>query len=350
MQNRRKFIGTACSFTAVGLLPHAVWSHQKTLPTVSRLKPKCLKQGDTIGLIAPGYGISETALLETQKNLGSMGLISFHTKRVQWKHGYFSNTDKERAADLMEMFANPNIDGILCIRGGYGCTRILHLLDYTIIANNPKVLIGFSDVTALLNSIYQKTGLYTFHGPVGSTLDDAYSQQQLAQITMHPQPKQLLQNANNLPHELLEQPEYERYVITPGKAQGKLMGGNLSLINALIGTPYEIDFTNSIVCIEDIEEAPYRIDRMLTQLCANPTFIKASAIVFGVCAGCNTSSNPNSFTLKEVIMDRIQPLGIPAVYGMSFGHVTQNYTFPIGASAILDTEKMQLQLLEKPVL
>ena len=145
-------------------------------------------------------------------------------------------------------------------------------------------------------------------------------------------------------------PEFERYTITEGSATGKIVGGSLTLINALIGTADEIDFTDAIVCIEDVEEAPYRIDRMLTQLIEGKTFNKAAGILFGVCAGCNESTNPISFSLKEVIMDRIKPLGIPAMYGMSFGHVENNFTFPIGTKAAMNATTIKFQLLEKAVL
>lgn len=247
------------------------------------------------------------------------------------------------------MFASTKIDGILCARGGYGCTRIMHLIDFDTIRKNPKVLIGFSDITALLNGIYQETGLITFHGPVGSTLNDPYSVEQLQKVILNPEERLTIKNIEFTDLEKKDDPEFERYTITEGTATGKLVGGSLTLINALIGTPHEIDFTNALICIEDVEEDPYRIDRMLTQLIDGNTFTKAAGIVFGVCAGCNASSNPNSFSLKEVIIDRIRPLKIPAVYGMSFGHVENNFTFPIGITAKLDTKNMTLQLLEKPV-
>ncbi len=141
-------------------------------------------------------------------------------------------------------------------------------------------------------------------------------------------------------------PEYERYTIFPGTARGKLVGGSLTLINALIGTPHEIDFTDKLVCIEDVEEPPYRIDRMLTQLIEGDSFKKASGIIFGTCVGCDRPSKPDSFTLKEVLMDRIKPIGIPAMYGMSFGHVDQNFTFPIGINAKMNTSSMVIKLQE----
>tara|TARA_R110000868_G_scaffold14075_17_gene65846 strand:+ start:22081 stop:23067 length:987 start_codon:yes stop_codon:yes gene_type:complete len=316
---------------------------------IENIKPKKLKKGNTIGLIAPGYAIKEEVLEKAKETLREMGFIPYHTHRVLGNYGYFSATDKERADDLNEMFANPTIDGILCARGGYGCTRIMQLIDYDNIKNNPKVLIGFSDITALANGIYKETGLITFHGPVGSTLDDAYSIEQLENVVMHPKKKILIENVKLKDKALLSNPEFERYSITSGEAKGKLVGGSLTLINALIGTPHEIDFTNTVVCIEDVEESPYRIDRMLTQLIEGPTFKKAAGIMIGVCKGCDKPPTPESFTLKDVILDRIQPLGIPSAYGMSFGHVDNNFTIPIGIEAIFDADNLTLKLLEKAV-
>ncbi|SHG95229.1 S66 peptidase family protein [Flagellimonas flava] len=349
MIKRRQFINLSALLSVSAVLP-------KTDPVVkhwgqstSKILPKRLKKGDTIGLIAPGYAVKPEVMKEMKDTLMDMGFIPFHTDRILGNHGYFSNTDEERATDLNTMFADPEIDAILCARGGYGCTRIMHMINYDTIKSNPKILVGFSDITALLNGIYKETGLITFHGPVGSTLNDAYSKEQLRKTLQRPRQSQTIKNVVLEDPELLENPEYERYTITSGTATGKLVGGSLTLINALIGTPHEIDFTDAIVCIEDVEEAPYRMDRMLTQLIEGPTFKKARGIVFGVCAGCNSSSNPISFNLKEVLMDRIAPLNIPAAYGMSFGHVPGNFTFPIGINATWDADEMTIKLLEKVV-
>ena len=350
MANRRQFIGTAVSASAAALLPNLGRANPISSQERVLIKPKRLKKGDTIGLIAPGYAIHSSVLEEAKKTLRSMGFKPYHTNRVLGNHGYLSNTDEERATDLNEMFSNPKINGILCARGGYGCTRIMKMIDYENIVRNPKTFIGFSDITALLNGIHQKTGLVTFHGPVGSTLNDPYSIRQLENVVMFPKEKLEIENIKLLKPELTTNPEFERYTITEGSATGKIVGGSLTLINALIGTADEIDFTDAIVCIEDVEEAPYRIDRMLTQLIEGKTFNKAAGILFGVCAGCNESTNPISFSLKEVIMDRIKPLGIPAMYGMSFGHVENNFTFPIGTKAAMNATTMKFQLLEKAVL
>jgi muramoyltetrapeptide carboxypeptidase len=349
MNNRRHFLGATLGLTATCLLPHSLFGQQQPA-TQGILLPPRLKKGDTIGLVAPGYSIKSEVVEEIKKTLIKMGFLPYHTPRILGSHGYFSNTDAERAKDLNELFSSPHIDGILCARGGYGCARIMHLLDYGAIKNNPKVLIGFSDVTALLNGIHKETGLIGFHGPVGSTLDDPYSISQLEKVLIDPQPNLLIENVVELDRKLLSDPVYARYVITPGMAYGKLVGGNLTLITSMIGTPHEIDFTNAVVCLEDVDEAPYRMDRMLTQLIQSSTFKNAAGIVFGACSGCRPKPHKKSFTLKEVIMDRISPLGIPAVYGMSFGHVKNNFTFPIGLEARLDAAKMTIQLSGMAVL
>ncbi|WP_431124607.1 S66 peptidase family protein [Flagellimonas flava] len=350
MLKRRQFINLSALLSASTLVSQVRPNIEGFAKDTNKLLPKRLKKGDTIGLIAPGYAVKPEVLEEMKSTLVDMGFVPYHTDRIHGNHGYFSDTDKERADDLNEMFTNPDIDAILCARGGYGCTRIMQMINYDNIKSNPKILVGFSDVTALLNGINQETGLVTFHGPVGSTIDDDYSKQQLLTKLESPNYPQTIENVVLEDKEMLENPEYERYTITAGSASGKLVGGSLSLIVALVGTPHEIDFTDAIVCIEDVEEAPYRMDRMLTQLIEGSTFKKAKGIVFGVCAGCDKEPSPSGFTLKEVLMDRIAPLNIPSAYGMSFGHVPNNFTFPIGIHAHWDADKMTLELLENAVL
>ena len=349
MLKRRKFITTALGTAATSLLPITISNTSYTPKNNNLLKGKQLKKGDTIGLVAPGYAVSSEGLEHAKTTLRKMGFIPYHTERIIGNYGYFSNTDAERAADLNHMFANPNVDGILCARGGYGCTRIMQLIDYEIIKNNPKVFIGFSDITTLLNGFYTETGLVSFHGPVGTTLDNEYGISMLKQLVINPKESVVIHNSD-LTEEQKENTEYNRYVITPGNAKGVLVGGSLTLINALIGTPHEIDFTNKIVCIEDVEESPYRIDRMLTQLIEGKTFKNAAGLALGVFAGCETTNKTKTFTLKEVITERLQGLNIPTVYGMSFGHIPENFTFPIGIKAKLNTASMTLTILEKAVL
>lgn len=349
MKTRRHFFQHLFGISAVSFFPLSALANTFEQPhNFGIIKPKRLKIGNTIGLIAPASAIKPEILERAKETLRNLGFKPFHTDRILGNHGYFSNTDEERAADVNEMFANPNIDGILCARGGYGCTRIMHLINFKIIKENPKVLLGFSDITTLANGIYKETGLITFHGPVGSTLNDEYSIEQLKKILVNPQEKLLIENVL-LSDTLAKDSEFERYTIHSGKATGKLVGGSLTLITAMMGTAYEIDFTDAIVFLEDVEEAPYRMDRMLTQLLEGSTFNKAAAVMFGVSKGCDKPSKPDNFTLKEVILDRLKPMNIPTAYGMSFGHVDQNFTIPIGITATFDADAMTLELLETAV-
>ncbi|MDB4635605.1 LD-carboxypeptidase [Flavobacteriaceae bacterium] len=346
MIKRRHFLSGLLSISATTLLASTT---KTTKITKKTLYPKRLEKGQTIGLIAPGFAVSQEKMTQMVFFLEQSGFKVFQTGRIG-QEGYFSNTDEQRALDVMEMFSNPNVDAILCARGGYGCTRILDLLDYKIIENNPKILLGFSDVTALIQGIYSKTGLIGFHGPVGTTIENQYAQSCIQDLLMNLSEQTTIKPVNLEESQYKSISEYQRYTIYPGIAKGKLIGGSLTLITALIGTPYEIDFTDCIVCIEDVEEKPYRIDRMLTQLLGSKTFKAAAGIAFGVCAGCDTEKSQANFTLREVIENRISPLKIPAAYGLSFGHVPDNCTLPIGAQSIFNATNLVITVGEPVVI
>jgi len=224
----------------------------------------------------------------------------------------------------------------------------LDMLDFDLIAKNPKLLLGYSDITALLSAFYTRIGLVGFHGAMGPE-PNSYAYKGVERMVMNPEEKSIITNYD-FDKETLTDAVYDRYVITPGKTTGKLIGGNLSLLSVMNGTDYDIDYTDCLVCIEDVGEAPYRIDRMLTQLVSTPSFKRAAGVLFGVCADCDKKEGSDSFSLKEVILDRIAPMGIPAVYGMSFGHIEESFTFPIGIEATLDTDTFTLLLQQSPLL
>jgi muramoyltetrapeptide carboxypeptidase len=316
------------------------------------VKPNRLQLGDTIGLIAPGWLITEAQLKESIEQIKQFGYVPFYTPRILGVNGYFSGTDKERAADLNEMFLNPHVKAIFCVNGGYGCTRILNLLDYKGIERNPKILVGFSDVSAILNAIQQKANLVTFHGPYSRTIKYDYNSSQFNSIAVNPASNFVIESSEEDLKKSTEKAEYSRYTITSGSAIGQLIGGNLTIITSLIGTNYQLDFTNKIVFIEEVGEEPYRIDRMLTQLIEAGELQKAAGIAFGIFQDCEKSDRtyaPNSFLLKEVIEERIKPLNIPAVYGLSFGHNKNNFTIPIGINAKLNADAKTIELLETAV-
>jgi len=351
--NRRTFFNIGIGLSLTSLIPKRLRA-KNTIDTseYSILKAARLSMGDKVGLVAPAWLITEDDLQLSIERVKQLGFEPVYTDKILGKYGYFSGTDQERVDNFNYMIKNPEIKGIIFTNGGYGCTRILDLVDYDMIKKNPKVIIGFSDNTALINSIYKKTGLVTFHGPISKTIHRDYNKKQFENIAVNPTNNYIIESTDEDLEKSVDDKIYERYIISSGKARGKLVGGNLTLICSMIGTPYQIDLEDNIVMIEDVGEEPYRIDRMLTQLIAGGELTKAAGIAFGICRGCDISeksSAPNSFTLRQVIEDRIKPLNIPAVYGLSFGHNIHNFTFPIGLNAELDTASMTIRLLEKAV-
>ncbi len=344
--NRRTFSKTLLTSTAISGISSPLFAfYPSDSMKKKRLKPKRLKKGQHIGLIAPGSSIREGQLQEAVTNLEKLGLKPVYTKNIVAKHGYLAGEDSTRLADLHQMFSDPKIDGIWCIRGGYGCTRFIHNIDYQIIKKNPKVLIGYSDITALLQSIYKKTGLIGFHGPLAASKLPDYSLEYFQKVLMHPNAKLRIENA--IENQRNELKNYRSKVIRPGKASGKLIGGNLSLVSALAGTKYEVSVKNKILMLEDVGEKPYRIDRMLTQLRQSCDLTKASAIVLGIFEDCE--GGDNSLSLEETLEDRLGDLGIPVIYGMSFGHIHHQFTFPIGIEAAIDTNEETITFLEAGV-
>ena len=321
------------------------------MPNSQRIiKPPKLKKGDTIGLITPASPITEEQLVQTKNLLKQLGFKSYHTSKVLLKKGYLAGTDTERVADLHHMFENESVDAILCIRGGYGTPRILEFIDYDLIRENPKIFIGYSDITALLQAIYKFSGLVTFHGIVGISDFTEYTRNNFFE---------LFTNANN---SLIIQPamlnsndndEFTPFVIESGIAKGELAGGNLALIVALMGTAFEIDMEGKLLFIEDIGEAPYKVDRMLTQLLLSGKLKTAKAVVLGVFNDCDFNNNDitkeNSLSLKEVLIDRLSDLGVPVLYGFSFGHIANQAVFPVGVMAELNTETRTIKILEKAI-
>ncbi len=307
------------------------------------LKPKSIKPGTNVALIAPAGPINEESLIAACKKIESLGFHPKYTKRILEHKGYLAGNDAIRLADLHEAFENSNNDFILCIRGGYGSSRIVDKIDYSLIKRNPKVFIGFSDITVLLNTIWQRTGLVTFHGVVGKSEFTEYTSKLFLEMISFSSSTYKIHSENS----------QHVNIITEGKAQGRLVGGNLSIINSLLGTPFEIDFTGKIVFIEDIDEPPYKIDRMLTQLLLAGSLQKAAAIILGDFSGCDADNSEknrgDSLSLSDVFSDRLLNLKIPVIKGFSFGHTNNQAIFPIGITAEIDTSKTYLKLLENVV-
>ena len=349
MQNRRKFIKSTTALTALSLLPFAdVFAKQPQETTVrqARIFPYRLKEGDLIALVTPGGPITKAQLDETVLKLERLGFKTTYAETVLSEYGYFAGPDAERATELMSMFTNPEVKGIICVRGGYGSIRILDLLDYDLIQQNPKVFMGYSDITALLTAIYAQTGLVTFHGPLGISPFNDFTLKTFKRLVMNPRNtyKYHYQREENTEGD----PEFDVCTINSGKAEGELIGGNVSVIDSMIGSAYEPDFENKMVYLEDIGEKTYRVDKMLFHLLYATNLKKAAGIVLGVFAECDINDEPR-LTLKQAIKDLFKPLSIPIFYGFSFGHIDTIVTIPNGIRARMNADKHSLKLLERAV-
>ena len=315
------------------------------------LKPAHLAPGQTIGIVAPASPSRDPEgvrfALETIESLG------FQTRPARHlfdRNGYLAGEDAQRAADLNSLFANPEVDAIFCVRGGYGASRLLPLLDYDLIRANPKVLMGYSDITALLLAIHAQTGLVTFHGPIAQQAYTPYTISELKKVLFNPQTPLML-GAPPLFERGEGRVEKENRITTlvPGKTLGRLIGGNLSLVAHLTGTPYMPDITGAILFLEDVSEAVYSIDRMLTQLWLSGNLQKVAGIVFGKFTEHRASEWEQNRVEEDVLAERALALGIPALRGLMIGHVPDQTIIPLGCMAELDASAGTLTLLENPV-
>lgn len=316
------------------------------------IKPKRLKEKSRIGIIAPASFITKEDFEKIEQNLASLGLIAIPSRNLFKRFGYLGGNDVERVEDIHEMFARKDIDGIMCARGGYGTPRILRLIDYELIRKNPKVFIGYSDITALLIAIFIKTGLVTFHGAVGISSFNDFTKKYFIDVLM--EGKDFVE-MESIPEEKNEEVSSIEgiFKINSGRAEGRLIGGNLSLLVNLIGTESDFNLDEKIFFIEEVGEEPYRIDRMLTQLINSRKLEKCRAIVLGKFSNCEVKKeNPSfreSLNLREVLIDRLGSLSIPVIYGLSFGHIKNKFTLPIGITSMIDVDRVKFALVESSV-
>ena len=312
------------------------------------LLPPRLKAGDTVGLIEPASATWEPFTITLiEEAIGNLGLKVKRAPNILGRDGYFAGDDKARADGVNAMFADSDVNAIMAVRGGWGTARILPWLDFDLIRQNPKALIGYSDITALHLAIQARTGLVTFHGPVGIS---AWGKRSLETF------KPLLFDAampdyiNPVAEEdRLVQTKWRTQTITPGVARGRLLGGNLTVMTALVGTPYLPSFDGAILFFEDVDEAVYRIDRMLTQLGQAGILPKLAGVIFGNCTDCDAGRNIGAFTLTEILTHHLQPLGVPAYTGAFIGHLTDQFTVPEGGLVEMDADAGTFRLLEPAV-
>jgi muramoyltetrapeptide carboxypeptidase len=343
MRRRRVLVGMGMIAAGAGLLPQKARG-EANLPIQ---KPRRLQPGDTVGIVSPAgatYNPDQFDLVvDAVKGLGFVPQIAPHALE---RYGYLAGRDEDRAADINAMFADPEVVGILPIRGDWGSARILPYLNYDLIRANPKVLIGFSDITALLLGIHARTGLITFHGPHGITAWRLDQVDPLRRIIMEGETLTYTNPLLGEDQDRLMRVRGRVRTITPGQITGRLIGGNLSVLAGLVGSPYMPNTQGAILFLEDVGEAPYRVDRMITQLKLAGVLDGLAGFIFGQCSYCTPGETYGSLTLEEILQDHIKPLGIPAWSGAWIGHVEPLWTLPIGGLVRIDAEEGSIRMME----
>lgn len=342
--SRRDFVITLGALGMTGGLAGGLSAESNAAEPI--VKPERLRPGDKVGLVRPATAafVKEPIeiMVEALQSLDFEVVLGDHYFD---RHGYFGGIDSERAADINGFFADPDIRMIVA-SGGWGGARLLPLIDYDAIRSNPKVFLGYSDVTALHTAIHARTGLVTFHGP--SPLNN-FSAEYFRRVVMRGEAVRM-SNPTFLTDNTLVQTENRTRVITGGIASGRMLGGNLTVLTAIMGSDYLPDWAGSILFVEDVNEAVYRVDRMLTELSLAGILGKISGFVFGRCTDCGPGEGYGALTMEQVLREHIEPLGIPAFSGSMIGHIDEQFTIPIGINVEIDADRGEIRMLEPGVI
>jgi muramoyltetrapeptide carboxypeptidase len=309
------------------------------------IKPKKLQYGDLVGVVSPASSPDDLSKINLGvQYLEKLGYKVAVGKSVGQVKGYLAGDDSARVDDIHSMFANKEVKAVFTVRGGYGAMRILDKLDYSLIKKNPKIFVGYSDINALQLAFFKKCGLITFSGPM--TAVDF-----IGDVSPFTEENFWRMVTSNKKIGKLHNPNDEKFfLLSKGKAEGKILGGNLTVINSLMGTGYLPDFSKSILLLEDINEPPYKIDRMLNQLRLAKIIKKANGIILGRFVNCyETDQMKNSLTLNEVIEDFFRSLKIPVIYNFKHGHIKDNLTVPLGLTTYMNSDKGIVEIPESAV-
>lgn len=308
------------------------------------LRPPRLHPGDGVGIVSPAGAVFESADLDIVLDaVRALGLVPHVGQHVLDRYGGLAGTDRDRAADVNAFFTDDRVQLLLPVRGGWGSSRILPYLDYGGIRRHPKVLVGFSDITALLLGIHARTGLVTFHGPNGFSSWRTLQTDWFRRVLFAGEALEFANPPAPGDSDRLMATENRIQTIVPGRARGPLIGGNLSVLCALGGSRYFPDCEGAILFVEDTGEAPYRLDRLLGQLHLAGILERLAGFIFGQCPGCTPGPGYGALTLEEILRDRLVPLGIPAFSGAYLGHVENLATLPIGLPVEMDTTGGRIQ-------
>ena len=313
------------------------------------LKPPALKLGDLVALFNPS-GFADDALIQRSTvNLETLGFRVMLSAHIRASRSNTAGTIGQRLTDLHALFENREVRALWAARGGSGTAQLLPYIDYGLIARNPKIVIGYSDLTSLLLALYAKTGLITFHGPVGSSGFTPFTVAHFEAVLMEGRAPYAMITADEHAKRAVTESNFAQRVLHGGIAEGTLMGGNLSVLSSLIGTPYLPDVNKSLLFLEEIGEAPYRVDRMLTQLAQGGLLDNASSAMLGVFVKGDAQVGEESLTLTQALDDHFASRPIPSTYGLSFGHIASQWVLPIGVHARFDADAKSVTLLESAI-
>jgi muramoyltetrapeptide carboxypeptidase len=338
--SRRRFLAGMAAASSIAAAPDR-----------KRIRPKALRTGDTVGLITPSSYVSDPDRLAlAERTARYFGLVPKIGSNVRKREGYLGGSVQDRLEDLHAMFRDPEVKGVFAIRGGYGASQLLDGIDYDLIRAHPKVFLGYSDITALHLAIHRRVGMVTFHGPVTLSRFTPYTQTWFRKALFETEP---LGRIANPPDSDPLRPAHTLRTVRAGRARGPLIGGNLTLIATTMGTPYEIETGGSILFLEDVDEEPYSIDRMLTQLRLAGKLASAAGVVFGECENCRPRdfkpSYESTLSLGEVVDEILGRLRAPVLSGLTIGHTEDQLTLPLGVMAELDADKGELVIEEAGV-
>lgn len=329
----------------------AALSALSAAPERKLLRPKALRPGDTVGLITPSSYVSDPDRLAlAERTARYFDLVPKFGTNVRKRDGYLGGTVEERLEDLHAMFRDPEVKAVFAIRGGYGASQLLDRIDYDLIRVNPKIFLGYSDITALHLAIQKRAGLVTFHGPIVLSRFTPFTQTYFRKALFETEP---IGRVTNPPDSDPLRPAHTLRTVRPGSARGPLIGGNLTLIATTMGTPFEIETAGRILFVEDVDEEPYSIDRMLTQLRLAGKLDAAAGLIFGECHDCQPRefkpSYESTLSVGEVVDDILGRLRIPVLSGLTIGHTDDQLTLPLGVMSHLDADKGELTIEEAGV-
>jgi muramoyltetrapeptide carboxypeptidase len=336
--------GGLCALSTLGALARAA----PVSTPVNMVRPPRLRNGDVLGLVAPaGFIADRFGLDEIGATVRAMGLEPRFAPHLTAREGYLAGSDAVRARDLMAMFADDGVRAVMAVRGGWGAARLLPALDFAAIARKPKLFVGFSDNTALGLAL-ARAGVVSIHGPNAAASWPPSAWDSFREVAFEgamPTYAVAAYAGPNLGGRVSPVKTFH-----PGKARGRLLGGNLSVLTALVGTPWLPDFEGAILFLEETNESEYRIDRMLTQLALAGILGKVAGVVFGQCTHCeNPDGGFSNFTVYQVIDERLSALGVPAFQGAMIGHIAGQISLPVGALAEIDADAGTIRLLEPAV-